>query len=203
MGRPSNTEQRRAQIVDALLSVMAREGYERATIAAIAREAGLTSGLLHYHFAHKQEILVALVERLVARRDARFASRLEAASVSARARLHAFIDAHVELGSDADPRAVGAWVVVGAEAMRQAEVQALYEAALDASMTRLRTLVGACLRELGAPSREASPIAATIVSAIEGAYRISVGAPAVLPKGFASKALRRMADGLIEGSMRD
>ena len=47
MARPSNTEERRQQIVQGLLRVMAERGYERASIAEIARAAGLTPGLVH------------------------------------------------------------------------------------------------------------------------------------------------------------
>jgi TetR/AcrR family transcriptional repressor of bet genes len=43
---------------------MAARGYGGATIAQIAEEAGLPSGIVHYHFESKQEILVAVMERL-------------------------------------------------------------------------------------------------------------------------------------------
>ena len=73
MGRPSNTEERRAQIVEAFLTVISKEGYARATIAAVAREAGLTSGLLHYHFGRKHQLLVARAQLLGGRGDVGFA----------------------------------------------------------------------------------------------------------------------------------
>lgn len=101
MGRPSNTKERRAQIIDALLSTMAKEGYERATVNAIAREANLAPGLVHYHFTNKQEILVALVEQLVTRLDERVEARLEGASDAPRAKLYAVVDAYVALGPEA------------------------------------------------------------------------------------------------------
>ena len=68
----ANTEHRRAAIVSAMLPVMAQHGYERATIQAIAREAGLTPGLIHYHFKSKQEILVSLVKAIMEYARARF-----------------------------------------------------------------------------------------------------------------------------------
>lgn len=180
---------------------MAREGYERATIAEIAREAGLAPGLLHYHFGSKQEILVASVERLVARLEARFSARLETAGDDPRARLQAFVDAHVALGDDHDPRddprAVAAWVVIGAEAVRLPEVRALYSAAIVASLSRLRALVAACLRAEARPTRNAGRIAAAILSAIEGSYRLSAAAPGALPEGYAAPTLLRMIDGLL------
>jgi len=55
MARPSNTDERRGQIVAALQAVMARAGYAGATIAAIARQAELAPGLVHYHFKDKRD----------------------------------------------------------------------------------------------------------------------------------------------------
>jgi TetR/AcrR family transcriptional regulator, transcriptional repressor of bet genes len=203
MGRPSNTDQRRAEIVDALLSVMARTGYDNATIAAIAREAGLTSGLLHYHFENKQAILVALVERLVVGLEERVRSRLEAAGSEPRRRLprrrlHAFIDAHVALDADADPRAVAAWVVVAAEAVRQSDVRRLYGRQIKTTLERLTSLIAACLRAEKRDARSAASIAAATLSAIEGAYMLSASAPGILPKGYAAPSLRKMVDGLLD-----
>jgi len=198
VGRPSNTAERRAEIVDALLSVMSRTGYEQATIALIARAAGLAPGLLHYHFQTKQAILIALVERIVARRDQRLAARLSAAGGEPRGQLLAFIDAHVALGDDADPRTVAAWVVVGAEAVRQPEVRALYTEAIASSLARARALVAACLRHQGRSTRNAGRIAAAIVSAIEGAFLVHASAPGTLPDGYAAPTLRRMVEGLLE-----
>ena len=104
---------------------MSERGYERASVAEIARAAGLTTGLIHYHFASKQNVLLALVERLAAGFEARFNERLDRAGDDPIKRLHAFVDAHLALDTAADPQAVAAWVTIGAEAIRQPEVRAI------------------------------------------------------------------------------
>ena len=120
MPRPSNTEERRAQIVDGLIAVMARQGYERASVAAIAAEAHLVPGLVHYHFESKLEILLALVEVLHARLRERTARLLAGVDPEdPHARLAAFLDAHVATGTGADPQAVACWVAIAAEAVRE------------------------------------------------------------------------------------
>ena len=48
---------RRAQIVDAAIAVVAEEGYARASMARIAQQAGLSKGLLSYHFRNKEHLL--------------------------------------------------------------------------------------------------------------------------------------------------
>ena len=196
VGRPSNKDERRAQIVDGLLSVMHRTGYEGATVQAIAKAAGLTPGLVHYHFESKHEVLVALIEALSAQLEARYEARLAQAQ-GPEARLDALIDAHLALGRDADVRAVAAWNVVGAEAVRDAEVRRLYREALARNLAEMRRLVRGALLARARSTREATRIAAAIVSAIEGAYRMGAVAPKQLPRGYAAPMLRRMAHSLI------
>jgi TetR/AcrR family transcriptional repressor of bet genes len=196
VGRPSNTEERRAQIVNGLLSVMNRTGYEGATIQAIGKAAGLSPGLVHYHFETKQEVLVALVATLRAQLEQRYQARLALAE-GPEGRLDALIDAHVALGKDADSRAVTAWNIIGAEAVRDADVRAHYRSALARSLAETRRLVRAELAAKARSTREATRIAAAIVSAIEGAYRMGAVAPKQLPRGYAAPMLRRMAHSLI------
>lgn len=201
MARPTNTEQRRREIVDGLLRVMGRSGYEGASIQAIGKAAGLSPGLVHYHFKTKQDVLVELIETLATQLEARYRARASAAH-DAQARLHAFIDAHVALDQDKNPRAVAAWNIIGAEAIRQPEVRTLYRRTLARSLSEMRTLVRACLRADQRSTREAGRIAAALVSAIEGAFRIAAAAPKGLPRGYAAPMLRRAAETLIAAQPR-
>jgi TetR/AcrR family transcriptional repressor of bet genes len=193
--RRSNTAERRAQIVEGLLVVMSREGYEGASIQAIGKAAKLAPGLVHYHFETKLDVLKELIGVLVTSLEARYRARLEGAH-DPEARLAAFIDAHVALGQDADPRAVAAWNVIGAEALRHPEVRVLYRNALARTLSEMRKLVRAVLAAEGRKTTETGHIAAGLLSAIEGAYRVAAAAPKGLPRGYAAPVLRRMARGL-------
>jgi TetR/AcrR family transcriptional repressor of bet genes len=195
MGRPSNTEERRAQIVEGLLFAMAEHGYEGASVHVIAEKAGLAPGLIHYHFKTKQEILLALIGHLSQVLEQRFERRAKGAT-SPRARLYAFLDAHVALGADASPEAVACWVGVGAEAVRHDDVRTAYRDAIRRNLDVLEKLVHAVLedeRRVVAGCRE---IAAGLMAAIHGSYQLATAANAA-PKGFAAPTLRRMADGLL------
>lgn len=196
MARPSNTAERRAQIVQGLMTSMAERGYERSTIADIARAAGLSPGLVHYHFAAKRDVLVALVEQLGAQVRARFEER--APDRGARARLRAFLDAYVATGPGADPRAVACWVGIAAEAVRDPDVRALYAAQVQASLATLTELVKDALREADRATRDAPRIAAALLAAVEGSYQLATAAPGVLPKGFAAPALGALVDAAVE-----
>ena len=95
MARPSNTEHRRQEIVNGLMQTMADKGYEKASIQSIAKAAGLSPGLIHYHFKTKQEILVELTAQLSQIAQDRFAAKVEEVS-SPMERLNAYIDAALE-----------------------------------------------------------------------------------------------------------
>ena len=84
---------RRQQIAQALMSLMATEGYDGATIKSIAQHAELTPGLVHYHFSSKREILLHLLEQLMAQHRDKVTSALEAAGPRPWPRLDALIDA--------------------------------------------------------------------------------------------------------------
>ncbi|MBX5458828.1 MAG: TetR/AcrR family transcriptional regulator [Thermogemmatispora sp.] len=60
--KTEGTEDRREQIINAALRVFARKGFARATNKDIAREAGITPGLIYYYFADKEALLQAVIE---------------------------------------------------------------------------------------------------------------------------------------------
>jgi len=56
-------EDRKEQIMDAALRVFAQKGFTRATNREIAREAGVTSGLIYHYFDSKDALLKTIIEQ--------------------------------------------------------------------------------------------------------------------------------------------
>lgn len=52
----------RANLVQAAFTVLSERGYEATTIKAVAQAAGVAPGLIHYYFASKEDLLIAVVE---------------------------------------------------------------------------------------------------------------------------------------------
>lgn len=56
-------DESRARILEGALRVFVRRGYEGATVREIAREAGVSQGLMYHYFEGKQELLRAIFLR--------------------------------------------------------------------------------------------------------------------------------------------
>ena len=48
---------RRKQILDIAIQIIAREGYQKTTLASVAKEAGFTKGVIFYYFKNKDELV--------------------------------------------------------------------------------------------------------------------------------------------------
>ena len=54
--RPSVEPERREQLIEAAARVIARSGYDAATVRDVAREAGVSTGVIAYYFEGKDDL---------------------------------------------------------------------------------------------------------------------------------------------------
>jgi AcrR family transcriptional regulator len=69
--------ERREEIVDAAVSVIARDGLSSASLRSIAREIGYTTGVVMHYFRDKEELLVAAAEAVFGPYEELLAEALE------------------------------------------------------------------------------------------------------------------------------
>lgn len=150
-------EQRREELLDAALRVLARDGYGAVSIEAIAREAGVTRPVVYHAYDGLEPLLHALLDR------------------SQRAALESAMDL---FASQDSPREVGDWLLHGAADLldivqRDPDVwrpvlgitqnaPAVVRERIDATREYLRTLVAQRL-ELGF-TRSGSSLDADVLS---------------------------------------
>lgn len=190
MGRKPNTDLRRAQIIEALLGELAAVGYERASIRSIAARAELTPGLVHYHFQNKEEILLALVDGLIAQAEAAFVPLVDSAGTPAE-KLAAYISSRVGLGPAADGEQVRAWVGVIAETMGQSKVRSRVARWLGKDHAQLAALFA----QAGAKAPE--ELAATLLAAILGSFSLHAIRVGGIPRGYAEPQLLRWLEAVL------
>jgi TetR/AcrR family transcriptional repressor of bet genes len=193
-----STDERRAEISQALLQAMAEHGYAKATISKIAKEAGVTPGLIHYHFDNKQAILLELLGRLADQQGALIASQLDGAD-GPREQIDALIDAFLAVGDNARPEAVASWVTIATEAIRQAEVKQAFEQALGSFGEKFAQVIAAGVEaeifDTGELAEDAC--VAAILATIQGYFTLAATDRALIPAGSAAPAARRMLRGLL------
>jgi AcrR family transcriptional regulator len=93
--RPPRQDNRRRQLLDAAAHRFARQGFRATTIRDIAGDAGMLPGSLYYHFASKNDLLLAVYEEGV-RRIAANVDRAVAGVTEPWGKLEAAGTAHLE-----------------------------------------------------------------------------------------------------------
>src|SRR3712207_5965716 len=86
---------RRAQVVDAAIRAISEVGLQRASLAEVARRAGLSKAAVLYHFAGRDELIEQVVVAVLTRGAEYMAARTATAADPA-AELRAYIEANVQ-----------------------------------------------------------------------------------------------------------
>lgn len=82
---------RRAQIVDCAIDAIAEVGYAKASVDQIAKRAGVSKGVITYHFPSKDEIVHAIIAKVFAMGRTYMEPRIMV-ETSAAGRLRAYIE---------------------------------------------------------------------------------------------------------------
>lgn len=94
--RPSFIEAaRRAQLIECAIETIATLGYAQASLAQIAKRAGISKSVITYYFSSKEELLKQVVTEIYTT-AAHFIGPRIAAQPTAQLRLQAYIQSHVE-----------------------------------------------------------------------------------------------------------
>lgn len=85
---------RRAQIVAAAIDTIAEVGYGQASLARIAQRAGISKGVIVYHFGSKDDVVKEVVAEVLAKARDYMVPRIGAAS-GGREKLRAYIESNI------------------------------------------------------------------------------------------------------------
>jgi AcrR family transcriptional regulator len=92
MNDPTARSSSRQKLLDAAADLIAKHGVQELTLEAVAAAAGVTKGGLIYHFKTKDELLGAVVERIIEQLDRRNRAKAARRGNSTGALLLALID---------------------------------------------------------------------------------------------------------------
>lgn len=88
-------EVRRRQIVDSAIETIAQRGFSHTTLNEIAKKAGVSTGVITYHFKNKDDLIEQSIKKLLDAPNAHVIARVDEQSTH-RDRLRAYIIANIE-----------------------------------------------------------------------------------------------------------
>jgi TetR/AcrR family transcriptional repressor of bet genes len=112
--RKAARDVRRAQLIDATIAALARKGFAALTIADVAKEAGLSPGIVIFHFNSKDELLASVLQFLASEYHRQWNSCLRKAGPSAAERIKALYLADFDR-QVFTPQVLAAWIAFWGE----------------------------------------------------------------------------------------
>lgn len=94
--RKASRSVRRQQLIESTIAVLARKGYAALTVADVAKEAGLSAGIVIFHFNSKDELLADALTFLAAEYRSHWEERVNGAGPSPAGRLRALLLADLD-----------------------------------------------------------------------------------------------------------
>jgi TetR/AcrR family transcriptional regulator, transcriptional repressor of bet genes len=167
-GRKESEQERREQLLRAALEVGARGGVGGLTVRSIAAEAGVSHGLVHFHFRSKEQLVRALLDWVLAETLA-LSPPPEDAGSGALDRLRSLLQREMERLSS-DPRRTRLFFEFWAMGTRDPGIGERISLEMERYRSELRVLTEEVLRSEVAAFRGVTPdgLAAVAVSFING-----------------------------------
>ena len=166
--RTMSREARRNQLIESTIETLAARGYARTTLTEVARTAGLSHGLVLFHFETKEKLLAETLVYLAEEYRRNWTAALEAAGPDPADQLRALIEADFAPAICA-PSRLAAWCSFWGEA----QSRPLYQEACgakDEDYTKVLEAICARLSAQGAYDHDPVHVARVIRVTIEGVW---------------------------------
>ena len=173
-GRKASKETRRLQLIEATIDSLARRGYAETTMADVADGAGLSRGIVNFHFESKDKLLIATLQHMADEYSAHWRGALERAGPEPAARLSALVAADFDRAV-CSRRKLAAWCAFWGEARSRPTYQALCGARDEKYQNVITALCDTLIREGGYPL-DATQAALALDAVLEGLWlRLMMG----------------------------
>jgi AcrR family transcriptional regulator len=123
-GRKASKETRRQQLIEATIDSLAKRGYSETTMADVADGAGLSRGIVNFHFESKEKLLVATLQYMADEYSAHWRAALQKAGDDPARQLGVLVAADFDR-SICNRRKLAAWCAFWGEAKSRPTYQSL------------------------------------------------------------------------------
>nr|WP_277604979.1 TetR family transcriptional regulator C-terminal domain-containing protein [Fertoeibacter niger] len=161
-------EARRTQLIEATIETLATRGYARTTLTEVAQQAGLSHGLVNFHFQTKEGLLTETLLYLAEEYRQNWLAALEAAPKDPASQLDALLRADFN-PAICTPARLSAWCSFWGEAQSRPMYQERCGSNDEDYNRRLEAICAALLAEGGYPGNPAR-IARVLRVTIEGVW---------------------------------
>ncbi len=177
-GRKASKETRRLQLIDATIDSLAKRGFSDTTMADVADGAGLSRGIVNFHFESKDKLLVATLQHMAEEYAGHWRAAVGRAGEEAADQLVALVRCDFDRAI-CTRRKLAAWCAFWGEAKSRPTYQALC-GARDAAYKTVMTDLCRQLIEEEAYRLDAAEMALAIEALLEGLWlRLMMGAEGV------------------------
>lgn len=166
--RKASKETRQQQLIEATIDSLAKRGYSDTTLANVADGAGLSRGIVNFHFESKEKLLVATLQFMADEYANHWNAALEKAGGTPAGKIWALVNADFDRRI-CTKRKLAAWCAFWGEAKSRPTYQALCGAS---DLNYQKTFVELCaeLKADGGYAYDAEPMALGICSMMEGLW---------------------------------
>jgi AcrR family transcriptional regulator len=166
--RTMSREARRAQLIESTIETLAARGYSRTTLTEVAKAAGLSHGLVLFHFETKEKLLAETLNYLAEEYRQNWQDALSRVGDDPAQQLNALVEADFN-PAICTPARLAAWCSFWGEAQSRPLYQQACGAKDDAYNLRLEAICQR-LSDQGGYGRNARHIARVIRVTIEGTW---------------------------------
>lgn len=173
-GRKASKETRRQQLIEATIDSLAKRGYAETTLADVADGAGLSRGIVNFHFESKENLLIATLQYMADEYANHWSSALEKAGDRTADRLWALVAADFDR-KICTKRKLAAWCAFWGEAKSRPTYQALC-GARDVKYQETVISLCAALKQEGGYEYVPETMALAVCATLEGLWlRLMMG----------------------------
>jgi len=186
---------RRQQLIDATINCIARKGLGSITLADVAREAGLSQGIVNLHFNSKDNLLAETLRFLAEEYAEQFRQTLDKAPPDSAARLQALLEMDLK-PSICDRKKLAVWFAFWGEVKAVPTYQKICEARDQKNQDVLEDLVSELIREGDYADLDAHSVADALAATTDGMWLSYLVNPKTFKRASAQKAVRSFLAGL-------
>lgn len=169
---------RQAQLINATLTVIDRVGLANASLALIAKEAGVSTGIVSHYFGDKNRLLEACMMQILSDLYTALRHQRLKAGQDAEAQVRAIIDGNFDVSQIAAP-VLKTWLVFWAESLYQPNLNRLQRI----NDRRLYSNLAAQFRRV-LPVRQAREAASSMAALLDGLWLRLTLAPQPMEHGL-------------------